>query len=56
MTIVGLLLACKPPRSLFVENENGTDVRNQAPLEGGRFHTSTFSSCSCSKARGVLCA
>lgn len=54
MKIVGLLLACKTPRSLFVENENRTGVRNQAPLKGGGFHMSTFSWCVSSKARGVF--
>jgi hypothetical protein len=42
------------PRSAFVDNKNGIDVRNQAPLEGGRFQTSAFSWCIGSEVRGGI--
>jgi hypothetical protein len=44
---------CKTPRTAFAENEVYISVCNQAPLEGGRFHISSPTSCIASRAWGV---
>jgi hypothetical protein len=49
-----LIAGCKTPRTAFSENKDGIDVRNQAPLEGGRFHMSSQISWVANKVRGVF--